>query len=143
MLQRLQAVSKNNQGLTLIELLVFTLIIIVVAVGAPLYVDSQVNKGYDSDTTSALEQAATSLEVCFSLKGEIDFRLCEVEKDVTPWLIERNAFLIQKSSRSGHYFSIRRDSTGKMVRNCDTLADRIVTISCPKGWPQKKEYALK
>lgn len=119
------------------ELLVIILIIgILAAIAIPSLLAAR-DRDLDTKATDSLNEMQGLLVKCYDGKEQLlDFRKCNVTGEGTTTDISQHSFTLQKTSPSGHVFTIVRYETGKTVRICATQAGKTVAIDCPKGWPE-------
>ena len=116
----------DQRGFTLIELLVCIMILgVLAAIALPAFLNQRA-KGEDTEAKSTLRTAATALVTYEMGTGTFDATVAELV-DIEPALSEArdlqvtgtvDTFVIQEESADLTLFSMSRDATGRMTRDC-------------------------
>ena len=142
MLEKFRERRKEEDGFTLVELLVVMLILgILAAIAIPAFF-SQRDKGYDSDAKANVRTVQTAIETYATdnggaytgatetnladIEGTINDIAAEVELNPAPGA---DTYTIVGTSDSGTTFSVSRAATGDLTYTCSAGGDG----GCPTG----------
>lgn len=152
MLEKLRQRSANEEGFTLVELLVVMLILgILAAIAIPAFF-SQRDKGYDSDAKSNAKTVQTALETYATDNGgsyvgasmatatgnlrTIEPTIINLDKTGAGGVVlsglAANTYTITATSKTGTTFGIQRAATGTLTYPCS-----VAKGGCPStttGW---------
>ena len=128
---------REEEGFTIVELLVVLLIVGILAAIALMSFTKQTVKAQDAEAKSNARNIVTVVEACNAAQD--DYRDCESSDDpgirdagialgggrgqVVVTSSDRRSYLIVARSRSGNVFSLSRTEGGAAIRTCAVAAD--------------------
>ena len=146
MLDKFRERRNEEDGFTLVELLVVMLILgILAAIAIPAFF-SQRDKGYDSDAKANVRTVQTALETyavdndgdytgaSLAALGQIEGAVNDIASDMAEPTVTADTYSITANSDSGTTFTLARGADGTLTYTCSSPGDGGCPSPAPGDW---------